>query len=140
MKHCYHYRLCFFILSIIAPIAIATIHLQNAFIHHHHGANIIFYPKKSFSTSFSYPIINIGRTFFAQSNDNNDQHLKGDDENVEVGSKEYYSGFVSRNLNQEPEQRVTGDAILVPTLKFVGGFAVILAFLLVGFLASNGLF
>ena len=58
---------------------------------------------------------------------------------VAIGSSEYYQGFVGRSLNEEPEERVTGDAILGPTFKFVGGFAAILVVLTVGFLASNGL-
>lgn len=60
-----------------------------------------------------------------------------DDEQVQLGSKEYYDGFLS--VNDEPVERVTGDAVLGPTFKFVGGFAAIIAILLLGFLASNGL-
>jgi hypothetical protein len=60
-------------------------------------------------------------------------------QNVKVGTKEYYSGFVSRGVNDEPEERVTGDAVLVPTLKLVGGFAAVLGVLLFAFLASNNL-
>ena len=66
----------------------------------------------------------------------------GNEENndeVKLGSKDYYSGFVSRGLNDESEERVTGDAILLPTVKFVGGFTLIIGTLLLGFLASNGL-
>ncbi|KAL3784093.1 hypothetical protein ACHAWO_007347 [Cyclotella atomus] len=58
---------------------------------------------------------------------------------VAIGSSEYYQGFMNRSLNEEPSERVTGDAILGPTFKFVGGFAAILAVLTFGFLASNGL-
>jgi hypothetical protein len=57
---------------------------------------------------------------------------------VKVGSQEYYAGFVSRNLD-EAEDRVTGDKVLIPTLKFVGGFTVVIGALLIGFLASNGI-
>ena len=60
------------------------------------------------------------------------------EEEVEVGSKEYYSGFLNRGFD-EKEERVTGDKVLIPTLKFVGGFTVIIGALLIGFLASNGL-
>lgn len=68
-----------------------------------------------------------------QSGDNNKE------ESVLLGSEEYYKGFVSRSLDQEPIERVTGDAILGPTFKFVGGFAVVLVALFAGFMASNGL-
>ena len=61
------------------------------------------------------------------------------EEEVKLGSKDYYSGFVSRGLNEDSEERVTGDAVLIPTLKFVGGFSVAIGVLLIGFLASNGL-
>lgn len=60
------------------------------------------------------------------------------EEEVEVGSKEYYSGFLNRGFD-EKEERVTGDKVLIPTLKFVGGFTVIIGALLVVFMASNGL-
>ncbi len=60
------------------------------------------------------------------------------DEEVKVGSKDYYAGFLSRDLN-ETEDRVAGDKVLIPTLKFVGGFSVLIVFLLFGFMASNGL-
>ena len=59
--------------------------------------------------------------------------------NVAVGSSEYYQGFMNRSLNEEPVERVTGDAILGPTFKFVGGFAAILMVLTLGFLTSNGI-
>ena len=61
------------------------------------------------------------------------------EEVVPVGSKEYYAGFISRDMSTEPEERVTGDALLFPILKFVGGSFVIIGALLVAFLASNGL-
>ena len=66
-----------------------------------------------------------------------DEDDGGDDE-VKVGTKEYYKGFISRDL-QESEERVTGDKVLIPTLKFVGGFAFVIGLLLVGFLSSNGI-
>lgn len=61
------------------------------------------------------------------------------EEQVKVGSKDYYSGFLSRGIKEDSEDRVTGDAVLLPTLKFVGGFSVIIGALLLVFLASNGL-
>ncbi len=58
---------------------------------------------------------------------------------MKVGSSEYYKGFVSRQINEEPEERITGDAVLGPTLKLAGQVTVVLAVLTIGFLASNGL-
>jgi len=66
-------------------------------------------------------------------------HAEEKQEKVKVGSNEYYSGFISSNLKDEPSERVTGDAVLGPTFKFVGGFSIILAGLLLGFMISNGL-
>lgn len=64
----------------------------------------------------------------------------GDDEKkVTVGSEEYYEGFLSRSMNDEPTERVTGDALLGPTFKFVGGGVVIIVALFLGFMVSNGL-
>jgi len=60
-------------------------------------------------------------------------------ESVKVGSSEYYKGFVSRKVDEEPEERITGDAVLGPTLKLAGQVAVILVLLTIGFLASNGI-
>jgi hypothetical protein len=65
--------------------------------------------------------------------------VEEDPPTVEVGSKEYYSGFVSRGLVEPDEDRVTGDAILGPTVKFVGGFSVLIGALFVFFMVSNGL-
>lgn len=64
-----------------------------------------------------------------------------DDEagNTRVGSSEYYKGFVSRSVDEEPAERVTGDAILGPTLKFAGGIGAVLVVLTLVFLASNGI-
>ena len=60
-------------------------------------------------------------------------------ENVKVGSSEYYQGFLSRKVDEEPEERITGDAVLGPTLKLAGQVTVVLVLLTVGFLASNGI-
>ena len=57
---------------------------------------------------------------------------------VKVGSKEYYAGFIKRDLSEE-EERVTGDKVLIPTLKFGGIMAVLIGLFLGGFMASNGL-
>ena len=61
------------------------------------------------------------------------------DENVKVGSSEYYQGFLSRKVDEEPGERITGDAVLGPTLKLAGQVTVVLVLLTVGFLASNGI-
>jgi len=65
------------------------------------------------------------------------------DENSEelttVGSLEYYQGFLNRPVNEEPSERVTGDAVMGPILKFAGGAALILVVLTAAFLASNGI-
>ena len=63
-----------------------------------------------------------------------------EDENLtSIGSTEYYKGFITRSAKEEPIERVTGDAILGPTLKFAGGVSFILFALVVVFLGSNGL-
>ena len=56
-----------------------------------------------------------------------------------IGSTEYYKGFITRSAKEEPIERVTGDAILGPTLKFAGGVSFILVALVAVFLGSNGL-
>ena len=56
-----------------------------------------------------------------------------------VGSTEYYQGFVTRSMNEEPTERVTGDAILGPTLKFAGGISLLLILFMGIFLVSNGI-
>ena len=58
---------------------------------------------------------------------------------VKLGSEEYYQGFLSSDMSQEPGERVTGDAVLGPTFKFVGYATAIVVVLLGGFMASNGL-
>lgn len=57
---------------------------------------------------------------------------------VKVGSKEYYAGFLSRDLDEAGE-RVAGDKVLLPTLKFAAGSAVVIGIFLYGFMSSNGL-
>lgn len=64
---------------------------------------------------------------------------KSSDDKVAVGTEEYYKGFVTRSLDEEPADRVSGDALLGPTFKFVGGAAAILGALFLGFLVSNGI-
>lgn len=69
---------------------------------------------------------------------------KGDDdssndETVKLGTSEYYSGFISRPIDGENEERVTGDKILGPTLKFVASATGIIVFFTLAFLVANGL-
>ena len=64
-----------------------------------------------------------------------------DDDNTiitKVGSSEYYQGFWSRSVI-ENQERVTGDAVLGPTLKLAGGISLILVALIGAFLLSNGI-
>eukprot|EP00532_Pseudo-nitzschia_australis_P007662 CAMPEP_0168176102 /NCGR_PEP_ID=MMETSP0139_2-20121125/7569_1 /TAXON_ID=44445 /ORGANISM="Pseudo-nitzschia australis, Strain 10249 10 AB" /LENGTH=103 /DNA_ID=CAMNT_0008094719 /DNA_START=257 /DNA_END=568 /DNA_ORIENTATION=- len=60
-----------------------------------------------------------------------------DDETVEVGTKEYYSGFLASPIQDETvAERGSG---LEQALKLAGGVVVLLVVLVAGFLASNGL-
>ena len=60
-----------------------------------------------------------------------------EDTEVEVGSKDYYDGFLSSPIQDETvAERGSG---LEQALKLGGGFAAVLAVLFVGFMASNGL-
>mmetsp|Transcript_34259 Transcript_34259/g.65258 ORF Transcript_34259/g.65258 Transcript_34259/m.65258 type:complete len:147 (-) Transcript_34259:22-462(-) len=61
------------------------------------------------------------------------------DVTTEVGSSEYYRGFLTRSVDEEPIERVTGDAVLGPTLKFAGGISLLLVVLTAAFLVSNGI-
>jgi hypothetical protein len=62
-----------------------------------------------------------------------------DEEKVLVGSSEYYEGFVTRSLNEEPEERVTGDAIIGPILKGAAITSLVLGAFFLLFLKSNNL-
>ena len=76
----------------------------------------------------------------SESNDNdNDNDNDNGEQLVKVGSESYYEGFFSRSMNEEPSDRVTGDNLLGPTFKFVGGGVVIIVALFLGFMVSNGL-
>jgi hypothetical protein len=69
----------------------------------------------------------------------NETTIEQQDDLTSVGSKEYYQGFFTRSPDEEPVERVTGDAVLGPTLKFAGGVSLILVGLVFVFLVSNGL-
>jgi len=62
-----------------------------------------------------------------------------DEQKVVLGGKEYYDGFLSRKVDEEPIERVSGDNLLKPILKFVGVSTVIIGGFLLAFLASNDL-
>jgi hypothetical protein len=62
-----------------------------------------------------------------------------DKEKVVVGSSEYYQGFVSRSLTEEPEERVSGDAIITPILKGAAITTLVLGAFFLLFLKSNNL-
>lgn len=66
-----------------------------------------------------------------------DAPQESEEEKVEVGTKEYYDGFLSSPIQDETvAERGSG---LEQALKLGGGFALVLAVLFVGFMASNGL-
>ena len=73
-----------------------------------------------------------------QINNNNSPTTSEDDTITKVGSSEYYQGFWSRSVI-ENQERVTGDAVLGPTLKLAGGISLILVGLIGVFLVSNGI-
>jgi len=77
-----------------------------------------------------------------QTNNNNspinELSTSEDDTITKVGSSEYYQGFWSRSVI-ENQERVTGDAVLGPTLKLAGGISLILVALIGAFLLSNGI-
>jgi hypothetical protein len=69
--------------------------------------------------------------------DNDDEIIMEEETVVEVGTKEYYTGFLSSPIQDETvAQRGNG---LEQALKLGGGVVVVLAVLVVGFLASNDL-
>jgi len=73
-----------------------------------------------------------------QDNDDDTNIQTGEtEEQVEVGTKEYYSGFLSSPVKDETvAERGSG---LEQALKLGGGVALILIVLVAGFLASNGI-
>ena len=61
------------------------------------------------------------------------------DELTTTDSKEYYTGFISRPIVETDTERVTGDKLIDPILKFTGISAAFIGVFLLVFLASNGL-
>ena len=98
---------------------------------HHHYLDV---PKlSSLQSSNSDNNINSPTMKETSSSDNNKATT------TVVGSTEYYQGFITRSMNEEPTERVTGDAILGPTLKFAGGISLLLILFMGVFLVSNGI-
>jgi len=65
------------------------------------------------------------------------QPARKTEDEVEVGSKDYYGGFLSSPIQDETvAERGSG---LEQALKLGGGAVVVLVALVVGFMASNGL-
>jgi hypothetical protein len=96
---------------------------------YHHIAGLV--APSSFSSIRS---LRVGTRVHAKSEDEDD-----DKEKVLVGSSEYYQGFVSRSLTEEPQERVTGDAILTPILKGAAITSLVLGGFVWLFLKSNNL-
>jgi hypothetical protein len=65
--------------------------------------------------------------------------IRTPEDQVQIGSKEYFQGFVTRGIQDDVEERVTGDAILGPTIKFVTGFGILILSLFLAFMKSNEL-
>jgi len=120
---------------------------RTAFIASHHSSA---FSSSSSSSPFSKIPIGIlpNSKFIIYAKDDNERNgspqtdiNEGSNEEIQkevrLGSGEYYSGFFSDP--EEPTERVTGDAVLVPTLKFAGIFAALVGGLLLAFLSSNGL-
>ena len=106
--------------------------------------NPIYQPLKQvqgFSCSTNkvkHTFITTSSTSLCQSsNSNSNSNSNDQDENVPLGSQEYYKGFVSRSMKEEPIERVSGDALLNPILKFTGSASIVIALFLALFLLSN---
>mmetsp|Transcript_42798 Transcript_42798/g.48629 ORF Transcript_42798/g.48629 Transcript_42798/m.48629 type:complete len:128 (-) Transcript_42798:96-479(-) len=94
--------------------------------------------KPSFLITPPRYYLDIQSNLSSQNDDNNS--IEDDSSEVTtVGSSEYYKGFVSRPMNEEPLERVSGDNLLMPILKFAGAFVIPLVLLTAAFLASNGI-
>ena len=63
----------------------------------------------------------------------------GQEEEVELGSKEYIQGIINRPVDVEVSERVSGDKVLGPTLRLAGGVSGVLVALVLAFLISNGI-
>lgn len=111
---------------LIASFAIANVQFVEAF-------QSPYYPTKILSQRCS-------RCGFSESRSKRKETRifdKQDEEQVEVGTKEYYSGFLSSPIQDETvAERGSG---LEQALKLGGGVVLVLLVLFAGFMASNGL-
>lgn len=62
-----------------------------------------------------------------------------DEEKYKVGSTEYIQGMLSRPIDQESAERVSGDKLLGPTIKLAAQVSLVLILLTLGFFYSNGM-
>ena len=134
-------------ISTSAVVFTCVISLVNAFIIPHHEMTKTKNTPREGSSGFNNLIIatpphllTMQLSSVNNSDDTTTLKQQSDDEQLtSVGSTEYYQGFLTRPPNEEPIERVTGDAILGPTLKFAGGISIGLVALVLVFLVSNGL-
>ena len=66
-------------------------------------------------------------------------HATDKDDEVELGSRSYYEGFLTRKVNDGDVERLSGDSLLGPTLRLAGQASAILVLLTLAFLLSNGI-
>jgi hypothetical protein len=113
-----------------APTATRCLHTKPSRYHHIGGlvAPSSFCSIRTFRT---------GTRVYAMNEDGDDN--ADDKDKVRVGSSEYYEGFVTRSMDEEDEERVTGDAIIGPILKGAGITSLVLGAFFLLFLKSNNL-
>ena len=101
-----------------------------------------FGTKKTISASSNFhfsPFVSSTRLFDTQQDNSDDTNIQAakTEEQVEVGTKDYYSGFLSSPIQDETvAERGSG---LEQALKLGGGVVLVLIVLFAGFMASNGL-
>ena len=88
------------------------------------------------ASSFNFEV---GQIFSSRRNFLQATSKQDDNDEVEIGSKEYIQGMMSRSVEEEPVERVTGDKVLGPTLRLAGGVTGVLVALVLAFLLSNGI-
>ena len=127
--------LCVYLLSA------ATLEFSNAFTNSSPRSNRMRLSRKNDESTLKQVLLAEYQSHHVLFNtkQENDDDARGESGDVQVGTKEYYAGFVSRGVNDEVDERVSGDKVLVPTLKLVGGSFFVLGLLFVGFMVSNGL-
>ena len=140
--------------TLIISLAVATYAISsvNGFVAYPSTSTTSAAASRCKHNSLSSPPLQHVTNLFLSPDNNNDlnnndattisdgNNNKEQEENLtSIGSTEYYKGFLTRSAKEEPIERVTGDAILGPTLKFAGGVSLILVVLVLAFLGSNGL-